>query len=152
MFSVEALNVLLFLIPGLYVVLFVDTFSIRKRQPTALDKFAESLVFSLFIYGIYPQSHKDFSGIALDKSLIIPFGEGAKLLMLLVVSTSIALTVTYAKRWDVHMRVMRWAKATKLTSRKTTWQEAFDAYERNVFIELEDGRTFAGYPQFLFRP
>jgi hypothetical protein len=148
MFTIEALNILLFLIPGLYVVLFVDTFSIRKREPTALDKFAESLVLSLVVYAIYSRFFDAFDSIDLGSDLVVAFADFNQLFTLLAISTALALVITYAKRYDTHMWLMRKAKATKLTSRKSTWQEVFDSTTRNIIIELKDGRVIAGYPLF----
>ena len=147
--SVEALKILLFIIPGLFVVYFVDTFTLRKSEATQFDKFAEALIYSLVIYVAQSALTGKLSGIDIDSGSWLKYS-GMDLLKLLALTFALSLLLTLFKHKDYYMSLMHRLGLTHLTGKRTTWQEAFNSFAdyRYVYVQLEDGKTYVGSAKF----
>lgn len=154
--SYEALQVLIFLMPGLLASVLLGIFLVREKR----DGFAtivESLVYSFIIYTISSPLAKEvpvrlepvkiseevvsYRLIWLPEPLLIVFGVAVVLPIIVAISTNL----------DLHMRLLRWMGVTSLKAGGNTWLEVFWDKQRYVIVTLADGNRVYGWPEFSSR-
>jgi hypothetical protein len=156
MWSFQALIIFAILLPGFITRAIMGSLTRRKMQGD-LATVIESFIFSFIIYlvasSIYPmtidglastiesQNLQDITKLIKDSR---PF-----LLLSFCLSIGIGLLATYLVNHDILHGILRTIKATRNTSRSSTWLDTFHSMqERHVIIILEDGRRLFGYPLF----
>lgn len=154
--SFEALQVLIFLMPGLLASVLLSIFLVREKK----DGFAvvvESLVYSFIIYAISSPLIKEMpvklQPVRIEEEIV-----SYKLLWLpvpLLVTLSLALVlpilVAISANRDFHMRLLRWVGATRLKAGGNTWLEVFSDKRRYVVVTLADGSRVFGWPEYSSR-
>jgi len=148
--KMEALGVLLVLLPGFACAYVVQMLAVRRKQ-TELDKVVEALLFSLILYvatlpffgSTFPlhsqttqSSGFDIGKIVVDWPHLAVLAAGSLLLGLLY-ATSI--------NRDWHMRLFRWIGITERTARSTLWNDVFQETGGYVQVGLCDNRCVLGW-------
>lgn len=147
--TVEALNILLFLLPGfLSGQIFYSLF--RIEEVSVPRRFLDALLFSFVIYLLIsvfvlwePLAQVKSSG----GTLLFFFSTNNKVIWLSfggAVCVPIIVGFFYFNDY-VHI-VLRKLKITTKTSRANTWNDAFLSQDRYVIVTLKDGRRIRGYP------
>lgn len=152
--SVEALNVLLYLTPGLIAVTILDLVWVR-REREAFKRIVESLVFSLIAYagawlvgGAFPvgwHTILDGTGKVARTELIF---DSSALLPVLGLSVLVPLIVAHVLTSNVIMRVLRKLRVTERTGRSSTWLDVFIDQKRYIIVNFVDGRRVYGWPMY----
>ena len=142
--SFDALNILLFLIPGFISANFLDIIVVRKEK-NDFSKVVEALIFSLVIYTIYAIVFKETPVIIEEKSIIFNW---ESLLFLSIFSVLLPLVLGANITNDLLMKVVRFLRITKNTSRSSVWLDAFYDIKRHVILNFENGRRIYGWPMY----
>lgn len=152
--SVEVLNVLLFLTPGLFGTIVLDAVLIRKDKDAA-HRIIEGLVLSLIIYGIisffeqkFPVSirvTRDPTGKLVDTTIDL---DSTILLPILVFSIALPLLLGHLFTSGWFMQFLRRLRVTGRTGRESTWVDVFLDQKRYVIVNLSDGRRLFGWPLY----
>ncbi len=146
MFTFQALQILLFLIPGFISSQLLDAFVNRKKIGKELDNIVEALVLSMVIYTIYSFTGKT-SPITLDQTNnVFSYNYDAYSFLILVgigiaVPTILALIINN----DLHMKLARFFRITKKTARFSVWHDIFYEKKPLVVIDFSDGRRLFGW-------
>ncbi|MCL2154061.1 MAG: DUF6338 family protein [Leptospirales bacterium] len=147
MFTYQAFQILLFLIPGLIAskILYLTVHTTDTKEQ---DKIINALIFTMFIYAIYamitgnpPISYTEIDGIFIYnyKSLIL----------LITLSIIIPLIFSWFIVKDWHMLLLRKLHITRNTSRSSTWLDIFyENFKSDITIEFADGSRICGYPDY----
>lgn len=150
MFTFQALQLLLFLIPGFISATILNALVVR-RDKKELESIVEALIFSMFIYTM----HTVISGqspVTIDQteatiSYSYSFESGSLLwLILLSVLTPLGLSFLITNDW--HMKLARKFRISKKTARSSVWFDVFYDIKRSVIINLENGRRIFGWPLY----
>jgi len=149
--TIETLNILFFLIPGLFSSLIIDTIVVRKEL-TNISRIIEALIFTFLIYVILNL----ITNIELFATLKLIDGEislkftNDKIFLLSLIILTLVLPILIGKvlHSDLHMSILRTLKITDKTSRDTTWQDVFIEQKRNIVIHLKDERRIVGWPMY----
>lgn len=152
MFTFQALNILMFLLPGFLcmAVLGILTPSIKRDN---LQKIVNALIFSLLIYAIYAVIYQS-PPVSLVKETVgqqiqYSFNFQKKSIGLLVlISLLIPVLISYFIKYDLHMWVLRKLKVTDRTSRTNVWFDIFTDKKTYIIINFEDGRRLYGWPEY----
>lgn len=142
--SVEALNILVFLIPGFISSAVLNTFAVRKGEQKELQRIVEALIFSMLVYAVYSLFGR--SPISLNQQNV-PIYDPISLLLLIAFSLAFPLLLSLFITNDWHMRFARWANITRKTSRPSTWYDVFSDENRNIVVNFEDGSRICGWPK-----
>lgn len=148
----ETVGVLIFLAPGFLSSLLLKGLTTRKDVP-AFTFLIEAVIFSFFIYLISVLVFKiDLSELVAQTSTsgssgqVLNIGVGF-LSVVAVLSIVLPISLGYMFTYDIHMKVFRWIKATKLTSRENVWIQAFSDYgDHFVVVHFTDRRRAIGLP------
>lgn len=147
----ETVGILIFLAPGFLASLLLKSFTTRKDKPP-FSLLIEAVIFSFFIYLI------SVSILKISVSTIVDAASSSDLVHVTILNTkflfvvaaiSIVLPVIagYMFTYDIHMKVFRFVKATKLTSRENVWIQAFSDYgDHLVVVHFSDRRRAIGLP------
>jgi hypothetical protein len=145
--KVEALGILLLLLPGFTCAYICQHLSVRRTR-SELDKVVEALLFSFLLYlGTWP-----FFGYSLPVSWHVgPDGayqiypHYSQLLVLLI--ASIVLGILYAANINHNwlLTFLRWCGVTERTARISVWTDIFQTLTGFVQIKLKDGRLVMGW-------
>ena len=144
MYTLQALQILIFLIPGFIVAKILDHFIVREEY-NEFGKIIEALIFSMIIYTIYSIF---FSigpiGINLEsKSLTFDYTSFIYLLSIsIILPIVLALLITN----DLHMKIARKIHITRKTSRNSVWYDIFCDNQRYIIINFSNGRRLFGWP------
>ena len=163
MYSFQALQILIFLIPGFISAVILDTLAVRMEKKE-LGKIIEALIFSMIIYTIY-SSISGKSPISLSKieeSTTLVY-DSKSFLWLALISLFIPLVLSFLITNDLHMKLARKLRITKKTARESVWFDVFSDLDKPIIINFENGRRIYGWPMyystkpenpyiFLFRP
>lgn len=147
--SIEALNILLLLMPGfLSGQIFYSFF--RSGEASVSRRVLDALLFSFVIY-LLVSSFMPWEPLAQvvssEGSLSYLFSANAKIIWFsfgLIVCVPVLVGFLYFN--DHAHTVLRKLKITTKTSRANTWNDAFLTQNRHVIITLKDGRRIRGYP------
>ena len=147
--TVEALNVLLLLLPGflssqiLYSFFQMGEISVSRRLLDALlFSFVIYLVVSLFAEW-EPLAQVSSSVGELSYSIST---SRAVIFLSLIAVIVIPVAVGFVYFNDHVHTLLRKLKITSKTSRSNTWNDAFITQDRHVIVTLKDGRRIRGYP------
>ena len=132
--SVEALSILLVLLPGFLCARIVQGLSVRPTQ-TEMDKVVEALLYSFVIYVIY----------SVTIGSIEQASNGKHPLILAAYSILLGLLVAAALTNDWHGRVLRRLGVTNRTSNTSIWNDVFQNLSGYVLVELAGGRLVSGW-------
>jgi hypothetical protein len=122
----QALAVLLVLLPGFFSAKIVQTLCVRSKQ-SELDKVVEALLFSLFTY------------------ILFALTLGVELPLLILYS----LILGFAWGWVInHDALLKWLRRLGFTQRSrrvSAWSDIFHILGGTVRIGLKDGRMAEGW-------
>jgi hypothetical protein len=149
MFSYQAFQIFLFLIPGLLATIIVNALIVRKEQG-AMNKIIEALIFSLLIYITY---------FSLSGSTEIPIKSNPDSLMInyqwkplfyiMLISVGYGLLFGGLTFYDYILKSARWLKLTKRTSRDSVWYDVFSEKPGFIIVNFSDGYRLSGYPKYF---
>lgn len=148
MYTFQALQILIFLIPGFISATILDALVVRKEKKE-LGKIIEALIFSMLIYTIY-SAVSGRSPIALnqiEKSITYSY-DSKSFLWLGLFSIGIPVVLSFLITNDLHMKVARTLLISKRTARSSTWFDVFYDRKRDIIINFENGRRIYGWPEY----
>lgn len=145
MFTYEAFQILMFLIPGFIAAKILNAIVYRPGEKEQ-DKIITALLFTMLIYTVYsftsgkpPISYTETNGIFSYNSM--------SLFILLSLSITLPLIFSWFIIKDWHMHLLRKFHITRNTSRDSTWLDVFyDEKDSFITIEFMDGKRITGYP------
>lgn len=148
MYSFQALQILIFLIPGFISAIILDALVVRMEKKE-LGKIIEALIFSMIIYTIY-SSISGKSPISLSKleettTLIY---DSKSFLWLALFSLFIPLILSFFITNDLHMKLARSLRITMKTARAYVWLDVFSDIDKHIIINFENGRRIYGWPMY----
>jgi hypothetical protein len=151
--KVEALGVLLVLLPGFACAYIVQFLAVRRKQ-SELDKVIEALLFSLILYlltlpffgytfplswGPLDSQHPNIYRIIINWQHLA-WITGASVVFAVIYSANI--------NQDWTMWILRRTKITERTARKTIWNDAFQEVGGMVQVGLSDDRRVLGWLRY----
>lgn len=147
--KMEALGVLLVLLPGFACAYIVQSPAVRRRQ-TELDKVVEALLLSLVLYVIVLPFFGSILPISWQSSASRPdvyqiLVDYSHLAALAGLSVLFALLYAANINHDWLMKVFRWMRITERTARSTIWNDAFQEIGGFVRVGISDGRCLVGW-------
>jgi hypothetical protein len=152
-FKIEAVVVLLFLLPGFLASRLKQHLTVNREQ-SELDKIVEALLYSFIIYTTFSFVAKSLP-VALDTETKGPITEYSlrsnrfQLLLLTTLAFLVALAMSYAANHDIWGRFFRWIKATNRSWRDTIWSDVFHNFGGAVQVELSDSRIVMGWLKYF---
>jgi len=147
--TVEALNILLLLLPGfLSGQIFYSFFN--SGDVSVSRRILDALLFSFVIY-LFVSSFVLWAPLAQvvssDGALSYSFSENVNLIWLSLVGVVAVPVIIGFLYFNDHVHAaLRRLKITTKTSRSSTWNDVFLTQDRYVIITLKDGRRIRGYP------
>jgi hypothetical protein len=149
MFSFQAFQIFLFLIPGLLASIIMNALIVRKEQGQ-LNKITEALIFSIVIYITY---------FFLTGSVEIPISsdpdtlkisyQWKSLFYVMIISVGYGTLFGGLTFYDYILKTARWLKLTKKTSRDSVWYDVFSEKPGFVIVNFADGYRLIGYPEYF---
>lgn len=148
MYTFQALQILIFLIPGFISETILDALIVRKDKKE-LGVIIEALIFSMFIYTIY-SFISGKSPVALDQSKqsIVYTYDGISFLWLSLLSIGFPVVVSFLVTNDLHMKVARFLQISKKTARGSVWFDIFSDIDTHIIINFKNGRRIYGWPLY----
>lgn len=150
--GVQALAVLLILLPGFLCARIVRSLCIKPQQ-TELDKIIEALIYSLLIYvafsvfvGSIPVALRVESNGGAQRYLVE--ARKAHLVILLAFAVLFAIGLSAITNNDLFGRLLRKLRITQRTARGFVWGDTFQQLGGHALIELSDGRNIIGWIHF----
>ncbi|MFZ3138491.1 MAG: DUF6338 family protein [Thermodesulfovibrionales bacterium] len=147
--TVETLNILLLLLPGLLSGQIFYSF-FRSEEVSASRRVLDALLFSFVIYLLVsafvpwePLAQVKLSGGTLT---YLFSANGNVILLSLGGVVCIPIIAGFFYFNDYVHTFLRKLKITTKTSRANTWNDAFLTQNRYVIVTLKDGRRIRGYP------
>jgi len=152
--TVEALGVLLVLLPGFSCAYMVERLAVRRKQ-TELDKVIEALLFSLLLY----LATSPFFGFSLPLTWQKRTNGGADqftislnwpyLASMAALALFVGLMYSASLNHDWLLRILRKTQITRRTARSSIWNDAFqDIPSSYVLVQLSGDRTVIGYLRY----
>ena len=150
--TVEALNILLFLLPGfLSGQIFYSFFQLKEVSVS--KRTLDALLFSFVIYLLVSLTveWEPLAHVALSESgLSYVFTNNGELIWFVLVWVFfIPIFIGMVYFSDLLHSLLRRAKITTKTSQPNTWSDAFSSQDRYVIITLKDKRRVRGYPMMF---
>jgi hypothetical protein len=142
--SFDALNILIFLIPG-FISANILNFIVVRKEKNDFSKVVEALIFSLVIYTVYAIIFKETPVLIQEKSIIFNW---ESLLFLSIFSVLFPLILGANITNDLLMKGARFLRITKNKSRSSVWLDVFYDFKRHVIINFENGRRIYGWPMY----
>jgi hypothetical protein len=148
--KIEALGILLLLLPGLTCAYIAQHLAVRREQ-TELDKVVEALIFSFLLY----LATLPFFGYTLPVSWRVATDGSyqitphyAHLLTLLI--SSVVIGVLYAANInrDWLLTLLRWCGLTERTARSSIWNDIFQEIGGFVQVGFKDGKRLIGWVRY----
>lgn len=163
MYSFQALQILIFLIPGFISAAILDALAVRTEK-RELGKIIEALIFSMIIYTIYSSisGRSPISLIQIEKSITYTY-DSKSFLWLGLLSIGIPAILSFLITNDLHMKLARKLRISRKTARSSVWFDVFSDLNKYIIINFENGRRIYGWPMyysskpenpyiFLFKP
>jgi len=148
MYTFQAMQILIFLIPGFLADSVYNGLVVRS-QPKEFKLIIEALIFSVLIYTpfycLYERLPILFSK---EKDLIIYSFNASSLSILLLFSVLVPIIFSYIVNNDIHMKILRFLKISPKTAAETVWLDVFYNYKNFIIINFEDGRRIYGWPMY----
>jgi hypothetical protein len=152
--TMEALGVLLLLLPGFSCAYLVQSLAVRPKQ-TELDKVIEALLFSFVLYIVA----SPFFGYSLPLSWQKKSSGGIEqfsfqlnwpyLALLAVLALVIGIFYSANLNRDWLLRLLRKAGITQRTARNSIWNDAFqDIPSSYVLVQLSRDRSIVGFLRY----
>lgn len=148
--GMQALAVLLVLLPGFFSAKIVQLLCVRPKQ-SELDKVTEALLFSLFTYILFALT----AGTDLPLSWASRYEQGTahyslevhrgRLILLIVYSLILGLSWAWIVNHDALLKGLRKLGFTQRSSRISVWGDIFHLLGGSVQIGLKDGRMAKGW-------
>ena len=148
MYTFQALQILLFLIPGFISSAMLYSLVIRHDK-SELSRIIEALVFSLLTYALYSLIKMPLP-ISLLKAgeeinyTLNPLG----FLWLVLISIALPLLLSLFITNDWHMKIARKLLITRRTARTSVWFDVFYDIKKHIIINFENGRRIFGWPMY----
>lgn len=150
--SYETLTILAFLIPG-FIASGVAGAFVPRQTRQATSWLIEALVASLVVYTLISLI---FGGTAVQMTTEDSRGhdalglhfQAAFLLPLLVASLLLGIGLGVVRSKDLHMKVLRAVRLTRLTGHPSTWYGAFTIQRRPIIVNLTSGQRVFGWPYY----
>ena len=163
MYTFQALQILIFLIPGFISEVILNAFIVRKEKKE-FERIIEALIFSMLIYTIYSIAIGG-SPIVLNQtttSITLSY-EKYSLSWLSAFSIGIPVVLGLLVTNDLHMKLARSLRISRKTARSSVWFDVFYDIRAHIIINFENGRRIYGWPMyysndpknpyiFLFKP
>ena len=163
MYTFQALQILIFLIPGFISATILNALVVRKAKKE-LGIIIEALILSMLIYTIYSL----ISGVSpvtlnqIEESIVYSY-DSKSFVWLGVLSLGIPVILSLFITNDLHMKLARFLRISRRTARSSVWFDVFYDIRKHIIINLKDGRRIYGWPQyysndpespyiFLFKP
>jgi hypothetical protein len=152
--TIEALGVLLLLLPGFSCAYLVQHLSVRPRQ-TELDKVIEALLFSFFLYltaspffgNSFPLAWQKKAVGGIEQYSIQLNWPYLALLAGLVLAWGILYSANLNHDWL--LQILRRLGITQRTARNSIWNDAFqDIPNSFVLVQLSGDRAIIGYLRY----
>ncbi|WP_420642733.1 DUF6338 family protein [Candidatus Leptofilum sp.] len=149
MFTFQALQILLFLVPGFFAAKLFDSFVTRETKQSDLARIEEAVIFSLLIYAIYALIQPQ-SAISFDQSsgTINYTFDAEALIFLSAISMILPIILSYSFAKNFHMKLLNRLGVSQKSSRFSVWDDAFQDYQRYIVIDFENGRRLYGWPRY----
>jgi Family of unknown function (DUF6338) len=152
--KIEALGILLLLLPGFSCAFLVQHIAVRAKQ-TELDKIVEALLLSFILYLVTspffhyslplswtPISQQNYSTYTFRLNWPYVFS-------LFLISIGIALLYGANINHDWLLHLLRKCKITERTARSSIWNDTFqDVQNTYILVGLSDGRSVLGYLRY----
>jgi len=148
MYTFQALQILIFLIPGFISATILNALIVRKEKKD-LGKIIEALIFSMLIYTIY-SFVSGSSPLMLNltgKSITYSY-DSKSFLWLGLLSIGIPVVLSFLVTNDWHMEVARELRISKKTARSSVWFDVFCDKVTHIIINFENGRSIYGWPEY----
>jgi Family of unknown function (DUF6338) len=150
---IEALGILLVLLPGFACAYIVQFLAVRRKQ-SELDKVIEALLFSLILYVIT----LPFFGYMLPLGWTAPDRQHPNLYRIVInwnhlvwlTVASVVFAILYSANinLDWAMRLLRRIGVTERTARKTVWNDTFQEIGGMVQVGLSGERKILGWLRY----
>jgi hypothetical protein len=149
MYTFQALQILIFLIPG-FVSATILNILIYRKEKKEFEKIIESLIFSMFIYTAYAFIYSK-SPVIMDQieGTIIYSYDNISLLVLGLLSIVIPVVLGFLITGDYHMKLARRLYISKRTARESIWLDVFWDIDEYIIINFENGRRIFGWPMYF---
>lgn len=148
MYTFQALQVLIFLIPGLISSVLLNAL-ISRKEKNDLSKIVEALIFSMLTYFIYSLFIKEspISLSHLEKTFYSYDRNG--LFLLIIISLLLSVIASWLIITDTHMKIARFFKLTNKTARKDVWLDAFYDNKKHIIVNFKSGQRIIGWPEYF---
>jgi hypothetical protein len=150
----EALGVLLLLLPGFSCAYLVQRLSVRPKQ-TELDKVIEALLFSFILYLIASRFFRNSLPLSWQKQTTEGIDQYTLHLNWPYLATLAALALAAGFLYSANLnhdwllQLLRKLNITQRTARNSIWNDAFqDIPSSFVLVQLSDDRSIIGYLRY----
>lgn len=151
--KVEALGILLVLLPGFACAYLVQMLAVRRKQ-SDFEKIIEALLFSLLLYLFtlpffgytFPLSWQPATQQNADPFQIKV--HWVQLFVLTAASGVLGILYSANVNGDWLLTVLRWLHITDRTTRKTIWNDAFQEFGGMVQVGLSGERKVLGWLRY----
>jgi hypothetical protein len=149
MFTFQALQILIILIPGFISAKILDSLVVRRQDFKDLEIIIQALIFSLLIYTIGSIIGIN-SPIALDPdNYSILFPQPWSLVWLILVGVGLAILFAVILNQGWLMWLMRCLKITRKTSKISVWNDVFYTKSHRVIVDFLDGGQVFGWVEYF---
>jgi hypothetical protein len=149
MSTFEALQILIFLIPGFISAILLDKIMGREKKERDLAIFVEALILSFIIYVIYSLFY-DSSPVYFDeqkKTAVVKSWWALGLILLC--SFLLPAFFSFLHHSGIYMRLFRKMRVTSYTGGRDTWEEIFKTKYRSIIVNFEDGHRLQGWAEYV---
>lgn len=151
--KVEALSILLVLLPGFACAYLVQFLAVRRKQ-SEFDKVIEALIFSLFLYLLtlpffsftLPIGWRPLDSQHPDIYQVVIIGKHLAWLTIASIVLAILYSANINRDWA--MSALRWMRVTERTGRKTIWNDAFQEIGGMVQVGISGERKILGWLRY----
>lgn len=147
-FSYEAIQILIFLIPGFISATILNQLIVREKKKE-FSRIVEALIFSMLIYTVY-SIVSGISPVSLNKvkeSVTLSYDKNS-FLWLSLLSICLPLVLSALVTNDLHMRLARKLWITRRTARTSVWFDVFCDKRKHIIINFANGRRIYGWPTY----
>lgn len=126
---------------------------VSTPQKTDFDKIISALFYSFVIYTFFSL----LTDLKPIYATLNPSANGTQFafninskafLILLAISLFIGLAASLSYTYDLHMRLFRFLKVTKRTSRNSVWIDVFSDINSYVIVNFIDNQRAIGWPKY----
>jgi hypothetical protein len=148
LFTLEGLQIFIFIIPGLITSSFVDAIATRPRA--SFPRFlTEALIFTLIIMTLYSLLF-DGSPVVVEKvngKLAYTF-KPLELLCLIGISIILSFIASAMISWQIHIAIAKKIKCSRGPISESVWLDVCHSLDEHdyVILNFKDGRRLWGYP------